>query len=227
MTQPKPLVIIGNGEIAAMAHQYFAYDSEYEVAAFAIGAAYIKNETFEGLPLIPLDELAVRYPPSTHDVFVAIGDSQLNRVRRRLFDHCATAGYHLASYVSSRAFVWRDVAIGRNCFILEHNVLQPFVSIGDNVTLWSGNHIGHRSVVEDDVFMSSHVVVSGFCRIGARSFVGVNAALAAHVAVGPDNYVGMGAVIAQSTEPDSIYQGNPAERRKVSATRFCRVPALG
>jgi sugar O-acyltransferase (sialic acid O-acetyltransferase NeuD family) len=223
MSASKPLVIVGNGEIAEMACEYFDHDSDRDVEAFAIGAEYIKDAALHERPVVPLDELPAAYPPAAYDAFVAVGDGQLNRVRRRLFDHCRAQGYRLASYVSSKAFVWRNVEIGENCFILEHNVLQPYVTVADNVTLWSGNHIGHRSVIEEDVFISSHVVVSGFCRVGARSFLGVNSALAHQVSVAADNYVGMGAVIAASTEPDSIYQGAPAERRTVSAKRFCRV----
>lgn len=223
MDAAKPLVIVGNGEIAEMACEYFDHDSDRRVAGFVIGSDYIKAPTLMDRPVTPLSEMASAYPPAEFDAFVAIGDGQLNRLRRQHFDLCKAAGYALASYVSSKAFVWRNVAIGENCFILEHNVLQPFTAVGDNITLWSGNHIGHRSVIEDDVFMSSHVVVSGFCRIGARSFVGVNAAMAAHVTIAEDNYIGMGSVVAASTEPDGLYQGNPAERRKVSAKRFCRV----
>jgi sugar O-acyltransferase (sialic acid O-acetyltransferase NeuD family) len=222
MLAKKPLVIIGNGEIAEMAYEYFTHDSDREVAAFSIGAEYIKSAALRNLPVTPLEDLVAAYPPAAFDAFVAIGDGRLNRIRRSQFDFCKAAGYTLASYVSTKAFVWRDVAIGENCFILEHNVLQPFTRVGANVTLWSGNHIGHRSVIEDDVFMSSHVVVSGFCRIGARSFLGVNAALAPHVEVAEDNYIAMGAVLTASTEPDSIYQGNPAARRNLSAKRFCR-----
>ncbi len=223
MPAAKPIVIIGNGEIAEMACEYFAYDSDREVAGFAIGAEFIKQSTLHDRSVIALDELPSRYPPERFDAFVAIGDGQLNRLRRRHVDDVKARGYRLASYVSSKAFVWRDVEIGENCFILEHNVLQPFTRIGDNVTLWSGNHIGHRSQIEDDVFMSSHVVVSGFCRVGARSFLGVNSTLAHQVDIAPDNFIAMGAVVTASTEPDSIYQGSPAERRTISAKRFCRV----
>jgi len=219
----RPLVIIGNGEIAEMACEYFDHDSDREVVAFSIGADYIKQPTLNGRPVVSLDALAATYAPDGHDAFVAIGDGQLNRLRRRHVDRVKAIGYRLASYVSTHAFVWRNVEIGENCFILEHNVLQPFTRIGDNVTLWSGNHIGHRSVIEDDVFVSSHVVVSGFCRVGARSFLGVNAALAHQVEVAADNFIAMGAAVTASTEPDSIYQGNPAERRAISAKRFCRV----
>ena len=223
MSQTKPIVIVGNGEIAEMACEYFDYDSDREVAGFVIGADYIKSPTLMDRPVTALAEMAQLYPPDAFDAFVAIGDAQLNRVRRRHVDQCKAAGYQLASYVSSKAFVWRNVAIGENCFILEHNVLQPFTTVGDNVTLWSGNHIGHRSVIEDDVFIASHVVISGFCRIGARSFMGVNAAVAHQVAIAPDNFIAMGAVVTKATEADGVYQGHPAERRPISAKRYCRV----
>ena len=219
----KDLVIIGNSEIASMAYEYFLHDSSYRPVGFAIGRNYIQSDTFEGLPLIDIEAVVERFPPTEVSAFVAIGDSQLNRVRARHYSLMKAKGYELASYVSSRAFVWHNVKVGENCFILEDNTLQPFVEVGNNVILWSGNHIGHRSVIEDHVFVTSHVVISGFCRIGTYSYLGVNAAIGNNVDIARDNYVGMSASIASSTQPDLIYQGNPAEARKVAATRFCRV----
>ena len=223
MTGSGKLLIVGTGEIAAMAHQYFAYDSPYEPVAFAVDETFMTSGRFEGLPVVGLSIIDQVYPPNEVTAFIAIGDSKLNRLRMNLYTKMADLGYDFASYISSKAFVWPNVRIGRNCFVLEQNVLQPFVTIGDNVTLWSGNHIGHRSVVEDHVFISSHVVVSGFCTVGARSFIGVNAAMGNGIKVAPDNYIAMSTSIHTSTEEDSIYKGNPAERQKVSAKRFCRV----
>ena len=50
-------------------------------------------------------------------------------------------GFQL-SYISTKAFVGVLPNL-ENCFILENNVIQHGVTIGNNVTLWSGNHIGH------------------------------------------------------------------------------------
>jgi sugar O-acyltransferase (sialic acid O-acetyltransferase NeuD family) len=218
-----PLVIVGNGETAVLAYEYFSLDSPWNVVGFCIGEQYIKEPTLYGLPVFPLQEMSHRFPPETHQAFVAIGDARLNRVRTEHVAQARAAGYKLASYVSSKAFRWHNVEIGDNCFILENNVLQPFVTIGNNVTLWSGNHIGHRSVIEDNVFITSHVVISGFCRVGAYSFIGVNAAVAHLTKIAADNFIAMGAAITRSTEPDTIYQGVPAEPRKIAATRFCKV----
>jgi sugar O-acyltransferase (sialic acid O-acetyltransferase NeuD family) len=218
-----PLVIIGNSEIALMAYEYFTHDSPWDVVGFSIAAEYITEPLLNGLPVVPLDEVTSHFPPSSHQAFVAVGDTQLNRIRTNLAAQLRSASYQLASYVSSKAFRWHNVEIGDNCLILEHNVLQPFVVIGNNVTLWSGNHIGHRSVIEDNVFISSHVVISGFCRIGRNSFLGVNSSVAHLVTIGVDNFIAMGATVTHSTEPDRIYQGTPAEPRTIAATRFCKV----
>ena len=219
----KPLLIVGNGEIASMAYEYFQHDSSYEPVGFAIGSEYVNGDTFEGLPLVDLTTVEERFPPKSVTAFVAIGDAQLNRVRARHYADMKRRGYALASYVSSRAFVWHNVSIGENCFILEDNTLQPHVTIGNNIILWSGNHIGHRSTIDDHVFVTSHVVISGFCKIGAYSYVGVNAAIGNNTDIAEDCYIAMSASVASSTVPDTIYQGSPAEARKISAKRFCRV----
>jgi hypothetical protein len=69
-----------------------------------------------------------------------------------------------SAYTTGRCPDGRLENVQENAFILEDNTIQPFVRIGPNVTLWSGNHIGHHSTVEDHVFIASHVVVSGVCR---------------------------------------------------------------
>jgi len=147
----------------------------------------------------------------------------LNRQRAEWYRKAKEKGYRLASYVSSRAFVWHNVVIGDNCFILEDNTLQPFVEIGNNVVLWSGNHVGHRSRIADHCFITSHVVISGFCSIGESSFIGVNATLADEVSIGRDNFICAGAIIGESTEGNQIYRGASSEVVKVSARRFSRV----
>jgi sugar O-acyltransferase (sialic acid O-acetyltransferase NeuD family) len=208
------LIIIGSGETALLAYEYFTYDSSYEVVAFCVERNFIDSPTFKGLPVIPLEDLSVLYPPQEHQVFIAVSYTKLNRLRTRLYLHCKELGYQAASYISSKAFVWNNVTIGENCFILENNVLQFSVCIGNNVTLWSGNHVGHQTIIQDNVFISSHVVISGYCNIGEWCFFGVNSAVGNNITVASDCVVGAGAILLTSTEEAGIYQGNPARRRK-------------
>ncbi len=222
-TKDRKLVIVGDSAFAEVAFEYFSRDSRYEVAAFAVEAAFLKRVTLMGLPVVPFESLAERFSPGDHDVYVAIVYSQMNRLRTRLAAAAKAAGFGLASYVSRHAFVWPNVKLGEHCFIFENNVVQPFVKIGDNVVLWSGNHIGHHSRIDDNVFFSSHVVVSGFCEIGASCFLGVNVSVANNVTIAKDCWIGPGVVISQATKEGELYRSPTSEVAKVGALRFFRV----
>jgi sugar O-acyltransferase (sialic acid O-acetyltransferase NeuD family) len=212
MKRKIPLIIIGAGETARIAYEYFTYDSSFRVVGFAVEKKFLlKEKTLFRLPIIQLETLKKTHPPKKFRTFVALSYTKLNRVRTRLFEKVTGLGYTCATYVSSRAFVWRTAKIGTNCFILENNVIQHRVLVGDNVILWSGNHIGHQTIIENNVFISSHCVISGFCRIGAYSFLGVNSSYNDHVNVAPDTVVGSGAVVIKDTEKGRVYVGNPAK----------------
>jgi len=206
----KPLVLIGAGEFAQIACEYFDHDSDYRVVAFSVESEYLMQPTLAGRPVVAYETLEDRYPPADVDMFVAIPSTQLNRLRTRLYLDAKRRGYRFASYISTHAFVWRNVELGENSFIFEGNVIQPFVRVGNNCILWSGNHVGHRTVVCDNVFVASHAVISGYCEIGENSFVGVNATFNDHVKVAADNVIGAGALVTRDTEPGRIYVGSPA-----------------
>ena len=216
----KPLVIFGSGDIAQLAHHYFRTDSNYEVVAFTVDANYIKEAEFCGLPVVEFEDVAKSYPPDAYDFFVAVGYSKLNAVRKEKFNAAKLMGYKLASFISSRATILNEGAIGDNCFIFEDNTIQPFVTIGNNVTLWSGNHIGHHSVIRDHTFIASHVVISGGVEIGEQCFVGVNATLRDHIKIGDRCVVGAGALLLADAAPEGVYIGAATERSKVPSTRL-------
>lgn len=209
--ESRKIVVVGDGETAELAYEYFTYDSPHEVVGFAVESEYKKRDEFFGLPVVTFEEIEKHFSPDSHQAFAAISYTQLNRVRARIFKAVKAKGYKCASIISSAAFVWHNAEIGENCFIFENNVIQYKVKIGDNVVLWSGNHIGHQTVIQDNVFISSHVVVSGYCEVGANSFLGVNSSVANDVRIAPDNIIAMGAVIHKHTEPRKIYKGNPGK----------------
>lgn len=202
MKKRRKLIIIGDSAFAEVAYEYFTYDSEYEVVAFSVEKEYLKRETLFGLPVVPFETIEDHYFPGEHGFFVAIVYTQMNQLRTRFYREAKNKGYTPASYISPRAFVWRNCEIGEHCFIFEDNVIQPFVKIGSNVVLWSGNHIGHHSVIKDHCFISSHVVISGLCEIGESCFLGVNSTMADTVNVGKKCLVGAGALILGDVEDE-------------------------
>jgi sugar O-acyltransferase (sialic acid O-acetyltransferase NeuD family) len=205
------LVIFGAGEIAELAHFYFSRDSEHDVVAFTVDKEYRQSDSFLGLPLIDFEEAQQRFAPDTYKMFVALSYAKMNKVRAQKYFLAKEAGYQLVSYVSSHCTFLSDHPVGNNCFILEDNTIQPFVKIGNNVTLWSGNHIGHESVIEDHCFIASHIVVSGHVHIQQYCFIGVNATLRNSITIAPETLIGAGAVIMKDTIEKGVYMPQRAE----------------
>lgn len=211
----KELIIFGTADIAQLAYYYFSNDSDYKVATFTVDAEYIKVNEFCGLPVVPFEELVYHYPPERYELFVALSYSKLNQTRKEKYLAAKSLGYRLASYISSHATVLNNFNIGENCFILEDNTIQPFVAIGSNVTLWSGNHIGHHSTIHDHCFLASHIVVSGGVEIGEACFIGVNATLRDHIKIGEKCVIGAGTLILADAEPEGVYIGQSTERSRI------------
>lgn len=224
MSKSRKLLLIGAGEFADIAYEYFTHDSDYEVVGFAVEAEYLTDREKFGLPVVALENAAETFSPDQVEAHVAVTSTKLNRVRTRLIGLAREAGFRLANYVSSRAFVWRTAKLGENVFIFEMNVVQHDVTIGDGVVLWSGNHIGHQSHIGDFTFVSSHVVISGYTQIGKSCFLGVNASFADNVVLGDDCFVALGSVVNKSFKDNGlVLSGHYAEASRVSAYRYFKI----
>lgn len=209
MNKSKKAIIFGSsGQAEVMAYLLEA-DSEYEVVAFTSTSEFITSDTLYGKPFVAFENIEEQYSPQEFEMHIAIGYVQNNRIRERFFNEAKAKGYRLLTYISSKATNYAK-SIGENCFVFEDNTIQPFVEIGDNCILWSGNHIGHHSVVDANVFISSHVVISGHCKIGSYSFLGVNSTLRDGIKIAEDTVLGAGCLIVKDTTPNTIYIGTKA-----------------
>jgi sugar O-acyltransferase (sialic acid O-acetyltransferase NeuD family) len=213
------LVIFGTGLMAEVASFYFQHDSAWQVGAFVVDDEYVTSGQFAGHPVVPTTSATAEFPPDAFDAFVAVGYSRRNTVRREKFEMMKHKGYRMATYLSSRSTIWMPERIGENCFILEDNTVQPFVTVGDNCVLWSGNHIGHHSSIGAHTFVASHAVISGSVKIGEQCFVGVNATLRDSITVGDRCIIGAGALVMADCEPDGLYVGTPTVRSAVPSGR--------
>jgi sugar O-acyltransferase (sialic acid O-acetyltransferase NeuD family) len=212
------VIVFGLRDYASLAHFYLVRGSEHDVAAFTVTRDHLPTEPlFEGKPVVAFEDLELHYPPDRFQLFAPLSPRRMNQARAEIFQRGKERGYRFISYISSRATNLTELPIGENCFILEDNTIQPFVRIGDDVVLWSGNHIGHHSTIGDHVTFTSHVVLSGHCTVEPYCFVGVNATIRDGLRLGEGTLIGMGACVGRDTEPWSVYQGNPARKREMGS----------
>jgi sugar O-acyltransferase (sialic acid O-acetyltransferase NeuD family) len=200
------VVVFGVSQWASLAHFYLTHDSPHEVVAFTVDREYLDRDRFTGLPVVPFEDLNDRFPPSEFRMFIPMSFKRMNHVRAEKYEQAKARGYELISYVSSKATTWPGFACGDNCFILEDNTIQPFVEIGNDVVMWSGNHIGHHSVIRDHVMVTSQVVISGCCTIEPYCFFGVNATVRDETVIARETLVGAGVVILRDTLEFEVYK---------------------
>lgn len=216
------IVIFGAAKIADEAYYYLTNDSEHQVVAFTVDAAYVPGPTKLGLPVVPFEELERRYPPDGYKMFVAVGYQDLNRLREAKYHACKAKGYELISYVCSRATNFGKVAIGDNCFVLEHAVIQPCCHVGSNVFIWSGNHVGHHATVMDHNYLCGHVIIGGNTVIEPHCFLGINSTISHEVRVGEGSIIGAGALITKNVAPGSVYIAPDTPKFRLDAQSFLR-----
>lgn len=213
-------VIFGIEETADVIDYYFTHDSDIEIAAFTVDGDYIHQDQHNGRPLVPFENIEKEFPPEQYLAFVAVGFQKMNSVRAEKFKAFDAKGYSFASYVSSKAHAYEGFMSGRNTFIMEHNTIQPFVHVGENVILWSGNHIGHHSVISDHCFISSQVVISGRVKIGAYSFLGVNATIRDGITLGEATMVGAGSIIMNDGSDKAVYVSQGTKPHRITSDRL-------
>lgn len=220
------LVIVGDGQFAEVACEYFETDSKFKVVAFAVEQAFYKKKRLQNLPIINLDEIEKFYPVEQVKIFCAVGYGGLNTHRERLIKIIKKKNYQLASYISKKANISKSVSLGEHLFIFENNVIQPFSEIQENVILWSGNHIGHHTTIHKNVFITSHVVVSGATEVKRNCFLGVNSAISNNLTIEKFNWVGPGVTLQKSTKPFEMWKIKSDFSLRVDSKKFFKLNHL-
>jgi sugar O-acyltransferase (sialic acid O-acetyltransferase NeuD family) len=207
----KKVILFGNNEVASVNHYHFTHDSEYEVAAFTVDKKFIKEESFHGLPVLPFDTVESIFSPKEYAMALPLGYRKLNRFRMEKCNQAKAKGYRLVSYVSSKAFIWKGLVTGENCFIYENAMVGPFAHIGDNVILSPGSNIGHHSKIGDHCFVASGAVVLGEVNVGPFCVLGGNSTIVDGVAVAAECIIAAGVTITKDTVERGVYTVRPAE----------------
>lgn len=215
----KKLIIFGSGNFAQMAHYFFDCDSEYLPTAFTVDGAFLEQDSFRGLPVVPFEDIERLYPPDECEMFLALGLRDVNQRRKEKIEEAEAKGYRLASYLSSKAICHPDLTLGPNTWIMEQAHIHPFATVGRGSIVWSRSTIGFKSSIGDYCWISAGLVGESVT-VGDCTFIGLGATVASFVNVGKSNLIGAGAVIHADTKDFEIYKGPHSKPSRVPSTRF-------
>lgn len=200
------IVLFGVGQFAEVARAYLDWEGSHRVVAHAVHRDFLNSDSKDGVPVVAWEDLPTSHPVDQVSLFCPLSYRGMNAARRDIFGEGVQRGYEFISFIHPKAHYY-GTPVGRNCMILEGNVIQPHVVIGDNCILWSGNHIGHHTRIAAHCFLASHVVVSGSVSVGEQCFLGVNSTIRDNIELGQACMVGAGALVTKSLEDFSVVPG--------------------
>lgn len=119
--------------------------------------------------------------------------------------------------------VLQGAAIGDNCNICAHVLIENDVKIGNNVTVKSGVQIWDGIIIEDDVFIGPNVTFTNDLVPRSKMYkeslytilrkgvsIGANATIIAGIEINEYAFIGAGSVLTKNVGKNELWLGNPA-----------------
>lgn len=217
------LVIFGIGKIAEVVFYYAKEECGFNVVAFCVDGQYKTVESFQGLPVVAFESVEREFSPSTHDLFVAVGYHDLNRLREAKCKEAIAKGYRLPSIVSPIANLPKNVQLGWNCFVMPPCFIHPCVVLKNNVFVFNGATVGHHSVLEDNCWLTSSCNIGGNVSIGANTFMALNSTVGHSVSIGRTCFIGANALVTKNLEDDKVVIVESSKPLRLNSRQFLRM----
>lgn len=214
----KKIIIYGISDFAKLLTTYL--QEVYEIECYTVEKKYITTDVFLGKPVVPFENIEEKFSPNMYSFFVAVGYSQINKVRERIFLEIKEKHYSLVSYIHPTSIISKDVNIKDNTFIFENVVIQPFSKVEENIVIWSNATICHDCIIEKNCFIGSNACVNGFVKIGKNTFIGANSTIRNNITIGKYNIIGAGCTILGNTCSNSVYKSLEVNRLDIAPEKI-------
>lgn len=192
---------------------------DFTDVVFIDDAAHILLQDFQGCRVVGArTELGSLRASGYANFVVAIGS---NTARAECFQAAYKMGIEPATFVHPTATVSRCATIGPGTVVMPNSVINADSAVGANCIVNSGTIVEHDCCIADHVHLAPGVVLGGGVKVGAYSFIGLNASVLPWTEVGERAIVGAGTVVITTITPGDTVAGVPARslHRAVTAIR--------
>lgn len=215
------VVIFGAGQFAEFMSVYIQQDTQDNIVAYTVDRDFCTKATFNGLPLVPWEDLEAHYPPDEVQVLGPISYRDANRFRRDRFNEGKKRGYSFYTFIHPSCHIY-TTNIGENVILLENNIVQPFSKIGHNCMLGSNNHIGHHSTLKAHGFLCGRVSIAGNTMIEEGVFWATRTTAIDNITIGAWSIITPGTIATENIPENSILIREKNKILKNVAKRFAK-----
>lgn len=136
---------------------------------------------------------------------IAIGN---NQIRKKIVDKNIDINYYTA--IHPTAVIANDVEIGKGTVIMANVVINSYSSIGIHCIINTASIVEHDNIIGDYVHISPNVTLCGEVKVEICSWVGAGSNIKQGVSIGENSIVGLGSVVLENVNKNSIVVGVPA-----------------
>lgn len=140
-----------------------------------------------------------------------IGSPRTHKAKRSIIEKLGISNDHFLSIIHPTASLSRYSSIGKGVVIFQNVTLTTNTIIGDHVVILPNSIISHDVTVGSYSCIAGGVCLSGKVSVGESCYLGTNCSVRDSVYIGDNSLVGMGSVVINDIEADSIVKGIPAK----------------
>ena len=189
------LIIFGDTPFAERLYKYISFEGIDKVIAFTQEQDFISRSELQGLPVYPFEQL--RSYANDFEIILGIGYTQMNQLKKKLYDLCKYKGYKIATYISIHACVYtHDIQEG--CFIAPGAIIGPDCKLGVGNYLASSVVLSHDNKIGNFNFLSTNAVFGGFSKVQDNCFVGLHSTIKDGITIASNNLIGSSTNVLKS-----------------------------
>lgn len=219
-TYDRPVIVAGTGLNAQVISSFIEGAGAGTIAAYTIDGDHIETPEYLGRPVVPVERLSTLYPPDRHYVVNTIGFNRMNDTRARISAIVRRQGFTMPGFIHPTAIIDETARFGSNLIAVQGVIVEPFVVLGDDVTLWSGCYVGHHSAIGSNVYIGPRATVPGTVVIEDNAFIGANATIRSKITIGARCLIGAASYVHEDTPSRTVLKARGAVRSRRTSDDF-------
>lgn len=213
------VIIFGTTQFAELLYFNLKKDKEYEVVAFTVDGAFKKYDRFCELPVIDFEDITTIYNPERYGMFICVGYSKMNMIRKEKFLKAKEKGYRIINYIHPTALI-QTKFIGEGNIFMEGVIIGPFVKIGNGNIFYPKAHIAHHTSLGNFNFIAISAAIAGNVLIADNCFFGNNCTTRNDIIIQKFTLVGAASYLSCSTDSEGLVYVPPRSVKLPNKSSF-------